>query len=480
MAKNDETQASKSRLQAELKAQLKAAEDIRTQADAKGWDEAAVKSYEAILAKTDGVKVALGLLGREDEMREFAHQSGGAIVPGTYAADMRESGPTEGTFAEAVIRQDWKSGELVGENAAGEQKVKALKSGAYKDAWVRHIRNAALSQMSGGGGQSRFALKGDAMKVLQEGVDTSGGLWVVPEFNATLIKKLPTMAVFSPRATHITVGSDRVSFPKVAYTTDDKYTSGVRYSWTGEAPASDISESTNPSAARTEINIFTATAAIILTREVMEDAQFDLVGYVSQLLSEAFILGDEDVIANGDGVGKPQGILGHPNKTTASSSGGMYVPSGQAAALDWGIGTNAATKGLTGLEAALPPQYENGAAFYGTKATYAAIRALVDGAGRPIWGAGEGYPNMGNGMQPTLLGYPVAKSQFLPAIGANTYPLLLGDVSGYFIADRVGITVEVLRELRALRGEVVLYARKRWGGQLVHDWKMKVQKVAAS
>lgn len=481
MAQNGKTDAERRRLQGELKSLLDNAETIRSAAEKAGaWDAATAASYEQTLGKADGVKLALGLLGREEELRDYAHSSAGAAtVAGTYGAeDMRPAGPTEGATGEAVIHQDWKSGELVAENAAGERKIAALKSTAYRDAFARSIRAKGLALL--GYNPERFAVKGDAMKVLNEGTDTAGGLWVVPEFNATLVKKLPTMAAFAPAATHITVGTDLVSFPKVSYSTDDKYTSGVRYSWTGEAPSSDISEATNPTSARPEIAIYTATAALIMTRANLEDGQFDIIGLCSQLLSEAFILGNEDVIANGNGVGKPQGFLAHPNATTAHSSGGMYVPSGVAGALDWGIGTNAATKGLTGVEAALPPQYESGAAWYGAKATYAGVRALVDGAGRPIWGAGDSYPNMGNGMQANLLGYPVRKSQFMPAIGSNTYPLAFGDMAGYWIADRVGVTVEVLRELRALKDEVIIYARMRWGGKLLRDWSLKTIKCAVS
>jgi HK97 family phage major capsid protein len=68
----------------------------------------------------------------------------------------------------------------------------------------------------------------------------------------------------------------------------------------------------------------------------------------------------------------------------------------------------------------------------------------------------------------------------MPAIAANAYPILFGDLRGYYIVDRVGLSVEVLREIRALRGEVVVYARKRVGGQLVHDWRLKDMKLAAS
>ena len=161
----------------------------------------------------------------------------------------------------------------------------------------------------------------------------------------------------------------------------------------------------------------------------------------------------------------------------------MYVPSGTSGALEWGAGTSGSAsvgKGIVGVEAALPPQYETNAKWMATKATWSVLRAITDTTGRPLWNPADAWPTNTNGYAPTLLGYPVLKSQFMPAIAANAYPILFGDLRGYYIVDRVGLSVEVLREIRALRGEVVVYARKRVGGQLVHDWRLKDMKLAAS
>ena len=40
----------------------------------------------------------------------------------------------------------------------------------------------------------------------------------------------------------------------------------------------------------------------------------------------------------------------------------------------------------------------------------------------------------------------------------------------------MGLSIEVLREVAALRDMVVVYARKRTGGQLVKDWMVKAMK----
>jgi len=421
----------------------------------------------ALLGQADEIKLKLDLALKIAAGDAYLHEPRGA--PAAHAG-WRDAGPGEGLPADGVgLTIDRKTGELAPTDERGELKIAVLRSGQYKDALNRYIRTAW--KMSGP------SLSPEQTKVLQEGQDSAGGFWVIPDFRTQLVKKEATMAAIRPNARAFTVGSDVVSFPKVVYTTDDKYTSGTRFAWTAEAPAADISESTNPVAGRVNIPVHTATAAIILTRANMEDAQFDLIGLVSELMTEAFVLGEDDAFINGDGVGKPQGLLQHPNATVAHGSGGMYVASGSAAALAWG--TDGA-KGITGIEGALPPQYDGFAKWYAAKATYAALRALNTGSTGVQWGFGESYPNAANGYSPSLLGSPITKDQFFPAVAANAFPLAYGDMQGYWIADRVGITLDVLRELRALRDEVILYARKRVGGQLVHDWRVKLQKIATS
>ena len=270
------------------------------------------------------------------------------------------------------------------------------------------------------------------------------------------------------------------------------FTSGVRFSWrTSAGSTSDISEATNPVAGQINIPVHLATAAIILTREQLEDNSFDLLGYITALGAEAFGLGEESAFTNGTGAGQPLGFMSHPSKsiaatTTSAVSGvtytGGYIPSGTTTgAMTW-TSTSGSGYGITGMEADLPPQYEQGAKWYGSKKTYAAIRQINAGTSTlPQWALGDAYPNYSNNMQASLLGYGIQKNQFMPAAGTNgNYPLAFGDMKGYYIADRVGLSVEVFREVYGLRDQVVVYMRKRTGGQLVKYWSMRWMKLGSS
>ena len=44
----------------------------------------------------------------------------------------------------------------------------------------------------------------------------------------------------------------------------------------------------------------------------------------------------------------------------------------------------------------------------------------------------------------------------------------------------IGMSIQVLQEARAMKGELILLARVRFGGQLVRPWQIKLLKLAAS
>ena len=452
---------------------LRKADALKTAAEMKGgWSEEDAKLYEGLLTEAEGEKKHADAEARHAAIKAWAEKPDGQSVVKAGFAD--EALPGEGN-AEGVTAGGY---EMYATSKLGERKLTALKSGAYKDAFRDYITNSTRH-----GAEWRGQMKGEALKVLQEGRDDAGGFWIPPDVRSDLIKKMAATAVIRRNAYAFTTGSDMVTFPKVTYTTDNKYTSGVRFSWTAEAPATSISEATNPVAGRVTIPVYTATAAIILTRAMIEDSQFDVLGFASNLLGEAFGLGEEDAFTSGDGAGKPEGILTHSNATVAHASGGMYVFSGSSANVTWAgatIATPVSTQGLLGTEAALPPQYENGAKWYFNKSTKAMIRSLVDTTGRPLWIPQDTYPTYANGYTPSLLGYGFESAQFMPDPAADSKSVLFGDLGGYYIADRVGLSVEVLREVRALQDEVVLYARKRVGAKLVHDWRVKLLKLGTS
>ena len=52
--------------------------------------------------------------------------------------------------------------------------------------------------------------------------------------------------------------------------------------------------------------------------------------------------------------------------------------------------------------------------------------------------------------------------------------MVFGDLSGYYLVHRVGFSIQVLREVEALRNRLVLVGRMRFGGAVAEPWKLKV------
>ena len=73
-----------------------------------------------------------------------------------------------------------------------------------------------------------------------------------------------------------------------------------------------------------------------------------------------------------------------------------------------------------------------------------------------------------------LAGYPVTYSGFMPNRGSANYPVILGDLGGYYLVERVGFSIQVLNEVYAEVNQKVLLGRLRFGGQVAEPWRIKI------
>ena len=196
---------------------------------------------------------------------------------------------------------------------------------------------------------------------------------------------------------------------------------------------------------------------------------FPIIPFVTGKFQETVDILYDDKTLNGTGLGQPSGILLNPNGTDQPAT----VNSGGASTLT--------ADGLSSLAFAVPEQYDEMATFVMNKTSTAkAIAQLKDSQNRYLWGAGL----QDSGMVPsiknrTLLGYDVTLSGLMPNVAANAYPIIFGDLGGYALVNRVGFSVQVLRELYAETNQILLLGRLRFGGAIIEPWKMKIQKVAS-
>jgi len=473
------------KLQESLKAVIEQADVLRGKIEAKEAQPEEIEKFKTLSVEAKAIADQIDAAKSLEDVKAWGKESTGeAVVPATFdRLALSEEGDIKGVTA------DPNTGEmrvLEGYDAeAGEKNLSVLSSGAYKDFFVQKLRAQANPRIAN---DWQRHMKGNAMKILSEQSFTTGEAWIPPDFRANLIQRMATLTSVRNNATVMTTGRDMATFPQAVYTTDDKYTSGVRGTWQGSgAQSSDPSEATNPVAGQVKIPVFLLTANIIVQREQIEDNSFDLLGYINKLGAESFALTQEDAYTAGTGVSQPVGFTKHPTAaiaqgSTSSVNGVTYsggeIFSGSSGALAWGSAATSTATGIVGVEGVLPPQYEAGAKWYGAKRTFSAVRSLNAGtATLPQWSLSESYPNFMNGYAASLLGYPTVKNQFMDEVATgvtNQTPVLaLGDLSSYWIMDRVGFSVEVNPWLYQARDQVLIYMRMRTGGQLVEYWKMK-------
>ena len=306
----------------------------------------------------------------------------------------------------------------------------------------------------------------EGRKVLIEGIDSAGGFTVPEDYQARLIRKIATMAVVRSHARVVQTSRDSIKWPKLKYTADDNFTSGVRMTWTGETPAtSTIHRVTDPVFSLVDIPVHTAMASLPIGLDLLEDSAFDLEGLATDLIGEAFALGEEEAFWTGSGSGQPLGMI-----TNVDTPDGIQsVPSGGASTLTG--------DGLIELAYALPAQYEIGARMFWRKQTEKAVRLLKYAVGdHYVWPVEERVGGFGT-VEPTILGYPISRAEFVPAIEADAFPIIFGQMTGYYVVDRVGISFKRLDQPYAESNILVILARKRVGGQVVEPWRLRAQKV---
>ena len=303
---------------------------------------------------------------------------------------------------------------------------------------------------------------------LQEGINDLGGFLVPEDFRLEIIKRLMGLAVVRSRARVVQTIRDAAEWPKVEGG-DSQYTSAVRVTWVDELPASATVSETNPEYGMYRVPVHTVMARTDISQNMLEDTPFNMIQILAELFSEAMAIDEDNQFLTSTGGGKPRGILGK------RGSGSNAFPEDGIDSVSSGNATALTADGLIDLVYGLHSQYRKNAVLVGARATHGAVRKLKDGNGDYLWAKGIAV-----GEPATLLDYPFLESESMPAIAANNYPIIFGDLKGYLLVDRVGMSIKRVEDTTTVGGnKVALFARRRLGGQVVEPWRFQGHKVSA-
>lgn len=278
----------------------------------------------------------------------------------------------------------------------------------------------------------RSAAAPEVLNALQVGTNSEGGFIVPEEFETNLITALQDINEIRQYCNVIQTASDR-HIPVES-------TLGTA-SWTAEEASYTESDA---AFSRITLNDYKLGTIIKVSEELLQDSMFDLPSYLTTNFGKRFGLAEEAAFVNGDGSGKPTGIVG-------GSSAGVTAASATAITTDE----------LIDLQHSLARPYRANAVWLMNDSTAKLIRKLKDGDGQYLW-----QPGLQAGQPDLLLARPVICSAAMPAATTGNKSVIFGDMSNYTVADRLGTTLQRLNELYAANGQVGFRAYKRTDGKV--------------
>ena len=323
---------------------------------------------------------------------------------------------------------------LVSRPSAGVNQKQGRASDEYKTAFWGMMRSRSAGP--------------SVMNALQIGTDSEGGFLVPDEYERTLVQGLEEENVLRSLCTVIQTSSGDRKIPIVA--------SHGTASWVDEEGT--IPES-DDAFGQISIGAHKVATMIKVSDELLQDSVFNIENYIASEFARRIGAAEENAFINGDGSGKPTGLL---HATNGAATGVTTA------------GNSVAADEIIDLVHSIKSVYRNKAVFLMNDSTIKAIRKLKSIEGQYLW-----QPGLKEGQPDTLLNYRIVTSPYMPEVAAGNKVILFGDFKSYWIADRQGRSFQRLNELFAVTGQVGFRATQRVDGRLVLAEAMKCLAVKA-
>ncbi|MBT2215841.1 phage major capsid protein [Virgibacillus dakarensis] len=329
------------------------------------------------------------------------------------------------------------------QNGNGDQK-QGRAAEDYKNAFWKVFRNGkeALNH------EDVSLLMDPQIRNLAVGTDANGGYLVPDEFERQIIQGLEEQNIMRQLATVIQTSSGSREIP-----VESDYGTA---NWMGENEKYTESDA---EFGQVVLSAHKAGTIIKVSEELLNDSAFNIDNYVAGAFVKRFSNLEEAAFINGDGTGKPTGIIG-------SAEVGHTTAAGQVDAL--------IADDFIDLYHSLKRPYRRNASFLANDGTVKAVRKLKDNDGQYLW-----QPGITAGEPDRVLARPIYVADDVPGLGAGNKPLVFGDYSYYWIADRQGRVMQRLNELYAANGQVGFRMFERVDGKLILPEAVKVLQTAS-
>lgn len=308
-------------------------------------------------------------------------------------------------------------------------------------------------------------LRGDPVPPVagSEGTNANGGFICPDGLDKRVVELLTPRSTIRRNATIIVPAGKKYERPYKK--------TGITSGWVGETTARTATDAQTYDMISAEVGELYAFPQY--TQNFLADTWYNVEQGFARDLAITFADKEETAFISGDGSNKPKGILG--STTTFGTEDDAHRDWNKLQKVNTGSATGITLNSLYAIKDSLNYAYRSNAKWYMSTSTYTALQqTLVDAERRGIFGRGDVSQNMPE----TLLGYPIEIDDYMPAVAANAYPIIFGDMrQGYAILERPGIGV--LRDMYSNKPYIGLYSIKRVGG-LIQDYRaLKVLCVAA-
>lgn len=288
-----------------------------------------------------------------------------------------------------------------------------------------------------------------AVSGMSEGVPSDGGFLVQPDFSAELLKNVYEYGEVLNRARRMSVSGNGVKLWSVNETSraTGSRSGGVQVYWVGEAGTATAKK---PSFKPLELKLGKVMGICYMTDELLEDAPA-MESFVMQAFRDEFAFSLEDAMFNGDGVGKPLGILNAPALVSVAKETGQAADS-------------IVSENILKMWARMPASNRKNAVWYINQDIEPQLYSMYLAAG--TGGVLTFMPPGGLSQSPysTLMGRPVIPVEYAATLG-DAGDIVLADMSQYQLIDKGGFKESQSLHLRFLYDEMTFRFTYRVDGQ---------------
>lgn len=289
-----------------------------------------------------------------------------------------------------------------------------------------------------------------AAAALTVSTDSQGGYLAPEAFGSELLKSISEFSPVRAYARVMSIAAAEIKIPRIV--------SGTTATWldeTADAPQSDMTFE------QITLTPYRMGTFADVSTQALEDNAYNLEGELAADLGEKFGKAEASAFVSGNGTGKPKGLL--------AASGITEIKTGNAATL----GTDPAAT-IIAMFHKVPSIVAQNGVWLMNRITLGTLVGLKDDTGRFIM-----LDPITDGAPVTLLGRPIVEMVDMPDVAANAYPIMFGDLSGYRIVDRSGLSVIRDPYSQATKAIVRFVANRRVGGDVTNPDRFIKLKVAA-